>query len=173
MMNEHQRETAFLRQCLHYDDTAQRQELEERLSQAQRDERCVRRAVWLMALLTALAMAGLCYSAVFQAQSMSQLTRSFTSKVFCTLALGSLICLTAFVGLGAIYRKVLDQRREECRRLATKLLESRLGTSHPRPLPGAVKDRENLVNGNEAIASTSEIVKLPSRAEGVRSPLDG
>ena len=66
-MSDHQRETAFLRQCIHYDDTAERHNLDERLTQAQRDERCVRCAVWLMALLTALAMAGLCYSAVFLA----------------------------------------------------------------------------------------------------------
>ncbi len=52
-MSDHQRETAFLRQCIHYDDTAERHNLDERLTQAQRDERCVRCAVWLMALLTA------------------------------------------------------------------------------------------------------------------------
>jgi hypothetical protein len=163
-MSEHQRETEFLRQCLLYEDTAERHELEERLTQAQRDEHCVRRAVWLMVLLTAAAMAGLCYSAVFQAgypQDMSQLTQPFLSKVFCALGLGSLICLTAFVALGAIYRKELDRRREACRRLATKFLESRLGTSCSTPLPGAGKDRENVVNGSEAVVAASEIVKLP------------
>jgi hypothetical protein len=155
-MSEHQRETEFLRRCLLYDDTAERHELEERLTQAQRDERCVRRAVWLMVLLTAGAGAGLCYSALFQAdypQDISQLTQPFLSKVFCALGLGSLICLTAFVGLGAIYRKELDQRREECRRLATRFLESNLGNACPRPLPGAGKDRETVVNRSEAVAS--------------------
>ena len=59
------KDTAFLKQCIGYDDTAERDRLEERIAQDQRNERCVRRAVWLMALLSALAIAGLCYAAVF------------------------------------------------------------------------------------------------------------
>src|SRR2546423_11782526 len=117
-MSDHQRETAFLRQVLLYDDTAERHKLEEVITQLQRNERCVRRAVWLMALFVALAMAGLCYSALFLAdhpQNMSQFVTPFLSKVFCALGLGSLICLVCFVALGAAYRKDLDQRREECR----------------------------------------------------------
>ena len=129
-MSKHEREMAFLRQCLVYDDTGERHKLEESITQLQRNERCVRRAVRLMALLVSLALAGLCYSAVVVAddpESMSQLVARFTSKVFCALGLGSLICLLAFAGLGVVHSSKLDQRREECRRLAAKLLESRLG----------------------------------------------
>jgi formate hydrogenlyase subunit 3/multisubunit Na+/H+ antiporter MnhD subunit len=129
-MSEHQKETAFLRQCLLYDDTDERHKLEERITQAQRDERCVRHALWLMVLLAALAIAGLNYTAVFLEefpQRMSIFATQFIVQFFCVLSLGSLICILAFVGLGMVYRKTLDQRREECRRLATKLLESRLG----------------------------------------------
>ena len=53
-MSEHQRQTAFLRQCLLYDDTEERHRLEVRITQLQRDELSVRRAVWLMALLAVL-----------------------------------------------------------------------------------------------------------------------
>ena len=137
-MSDHQRETAFLRQVILYDDTAERHKLEESITQLQGNERCVRRAVWLMALLVALSMAGLCYSTVFLAdlpQNMSQLVTPLISKVFCAFGLGSLICLVSFLGLAAAYRKHLDQRREECRRLAAKLLESRLGKPRAMPLP--------------------------------------
>jgi len=136
-MSEHQKQTSFLRECLLYDDTPDRHKLEERITKIQCDERCVRRAVWLMALLAALAIAGLCYSVVFLLEyplNMSQLITHFISKVFCALALGSLICILAFMGLGVVYRKELDQRREECRQLARKLMESRLGK------PRALKD---------------------------------
>ena len=129
-MSEHQKQTAFLRQCLLYDDTAECHELEESITQLQRNERCVRRAVRLMALLIAFSMAGLCCSAVIQEndpQSMSKLVTQLAGKVFCALGLGSLICLVAFSGLGVVHRNQLDQRREDCRRLAAKLLESRLG----------------------------------------------
>ena len=140
-MSEHQKQTAFLRQCLLYDDTGERHELEESITQLQRNERCVRRAVCLMALLVALAMAGLCYSAVVPADdphNLSQLVTQFDSKVFCALGLGSLICLVVFTGLGMVHRNKLDQRREECRRLAAKLVESRLGK--PRVLEGTAPE---------------------------------
>ena len=164
MISDYQKETEFLRQCIRYDDTVDRHNLEERITQVQRDERCVRRAVWLMALLAALAMAGLCYAAVFMADyplNLSQFTTTLITKVLCALGVGSLICLLAFTGLGVVYRKELDQRREECRRLATNLLESRLGKPCTMPLPGVVKDRENVVNGSESVASAAETVKLP------------
>jgi len=137
-LSEHQKQTAFLRQCLLYDTTDERHELEESITQLQRNERCVRRAVWVMALMVALALAGLCYYAVALAehsQDMSEfMTQYFTTKVLCALALGSLVCMVAFTGLRMLYRKELDKRREHCRRLAAKLLESRLG--NPRMIEG-------------------------------------
>jgi hypothetical protein len=119
-----------------------------------------------MVLLTALAAAGLCYAAVFQEhhpQNTSQVLTPFIVKVFCALGMGSLICMLAFAGLGVVYRKELDQRREECRRLATKLLESRLGKPRAMPLTGILKEQELMVNHSKAVVSASEIVTLPRR----------
>lgn len=129
-MSEHQKQTEFLRLCLLYDDTAERRKLEDTIVRVQRDERSVRRAVWLMALLAALAMAGLCYAVVFLADhplNPSQLAARLVVRIFCALGGGSLFCLLAFMGLGVVYRRDLDQRREECRQLAIRLIESRLG----------------------------------------------
>jgi hypothetical protein len=153
-MNDHQKETAFLRQCILYDDTEERHRLEERITQILRDERIVRRAVWLMALLSALAMAGLGYAAVFMVDyplNVSQLTTRLLIKGLCALGGGSVICLLVFLGLGAVFRKELDQRREDCRRLALKVLESRLGL--PRVLPPAeiAKALEPILDGNRAV----------------------
>jgi len=144
-MSEQQRETAFLRQLIAYDDTAERHKLEEGITQAQRDERCVRRAVWLMVLLAALAAVGLGYAAVLLGDyphNMSRFVTHFLVKGSCVLGLASLISLLGFVGVGAVYRKNLGQRREECRRLAATLLESRLGRPGTVPLPGIVKEPE-------------------------------
>ena len=97
-MSEHERHTAFLRQCIGYDDTGERHKLEESITQLQGNERCMRRAVWLMALLVALAMAGLCYSAVFLTDyHLLQFGTALISKVLCALGLGSLICLVLFL----------------------------------------------------------------------------
>ena len=144
-MNEHQRQTAFLTQCIRYDDTAKHHSLEEKITELQRDEICVRRAVWLMTLFAGLAMAGLCYAAVFLADyplNLSHLTAQLIIKVLCALGVGSLICLLAFLGLGAIYRKELDQRREECRQLAIKLIESRLGKPGRTPSSALCKEED-------------------------------
>jgi hypothetical protein len=130
MMNDRQRQTEFLRQCLLYDESSERQQLAERTRQVQQNERCVRRAMWLMVLLATLSFAGLAYSAVFLAdfpQNVPGLVTRFITNLFCVMGLGSLICIPAFVGLELVYRKELNQRREECRRLASELLESRLG----------------------------------------------
>ncbi len=147
-MSEHQKQTAFLRQCLIYHDTAERHKLEERITRIQRDERCVRRAIWLMAVLAALAMGSLCYAAVFMADyplNVSQFVTRLVIKALCALGIGSLICLLSFVGLGVVYRRELDQRREECRQVATRLMESRLG----RP---SAKASSTMVNVMEATA---------------------
>lgn len=63
-MSEHEKHTEFLRQCVLYDESARRRKLVENISQLQRDMRCVRRAVWLMAILTAAIMAGLGYGII-------------------------------------------------------------------------------------------------------------
>ena len=89
-MSNHQNETAFLRHCLRYEGSTEHQALDEKIAQIQRDERCVRGAAWLMALLTAVAIAGLCYSAVFVADFPPGKSH-FTVKIFGALGLASLI----------------------------------------------------------------------------------
>jgi len=137
-MSEREKDTAFLKQCILYDDSVERHKLDESITQLQQNERCVRHAVVLMALLIALALAGVCYAVIFlepPPQSMTQLITPLIVRVFCVLGGASLICMLAFGGLGLVYRKELTRRREECRRLATRLLESRVGKPGTLPLP--------------------------------------
>jgi hypothetical protein len=125
-MRDHHQQTEFLKRCLGYDESARCRELKQEITRIQRDERCVQRAVWLMAVLTALAMAGLGYPAILLANFPYSAPQSIVNLV-CTLGVASLISLLVFVIIGMVYRKMLDQRREECRLLVTKLLEARLG----------------------------------------------
>jgi len=137
-MSEHQKDTAFLTQLISYDDTDERRKLAEHIARLQRDERCVRRAIWLMLLVTALALAGIGYGAVFRLHPMTveQFATQFGIKILSALALGSLICVVTFLGLGASYRSELAKRRDECRRLAAKFLEARFGPrAEPIPQP--------------------------------------
>jgi uncharacterized membrane protein len=96
--------------------TPERSQLEERITQVQRNEHCLRRAVGLMGLLTVVAAAGLCYCALFCThfpQNMLQFMMHFLIKVFCALGLASLICLPVFVGFWGVYRQELNRRRED------------------------------------------------------------
>src|SRR5688572_1278002 len=127
-MSEHQKDTEFLTHLISYDDTDERRILAERIACLQRDERCVRRAIWLMVLFAALAVAGICYAAVFlfHPMNLTQFMMQLTIKILCALGLGSLICVLAFQAMCVSYRKELAGTRDECRRLAIKIMEERL-----------------------------------------------
>jgi hypothetical protein len=127
-MSEHQKDTEFLTHLISYDDTDERRILAERIANLQRDERCVRRAIWLMALFAALAVAGICYAAVFlfHPMNLAQFMMQLTIKILCALGLGSLICVLAFHAMCVSYRKELAGTRDECRRLAIRIMEDRL-----------------------------------------------
>ena len=167
-MSEHQKHTEFLRQCILYDESARRQELHEGITQIQRDARCVQRAAWLMAMLTALVVAGLGYAVILMDNFPYNIPQ-FIINIICGLGLGSLISLLAFVGLGMIYRRKLDQQREECRQLVARLLESRLGKPGTTPLRDM---RDNRVSeGNSKTARVANevndsLVKIESAARG-------
>lgn len=67
-----------------------------------------------MTLLTALAIAGLCYSTVFLPdfpQTTAQFFMQFAVKAFAALALASLFCLFTFSALAFLYHKQLEHQR--------------------------------------------------------------
>lgn len=151
-MSEHERETTFLRRCLLYEnDTAERRQLEAAMTEAQHDVRCVRCAVRLMVFLIALAVTGLCSSAILFTEypaTLSQFITPLIVKIFAALSAAALICLLAFAALWMLYRSELDKRREQCRRSITNLLESQVDRSQTaRP-----KKERIAVNGNKVSA---------------------
>ena len=125
-MSEHQNHTEFLRQCLLYDHSSERHQLEEKLTHAQRDLRCVQRAVWLMTRLTTLAAVGLVY-ALLLVDSFPDHTPPIIVNLIYAVCMGSLISLVAFMGLRIVFSRKLDRWRQECRLSVAKFLESRLG----------------------------------------------
>jgi hypothetical protein len=127
-MSEHQKETAFLRHCLRYGGGAEHQAMDEVIVQIQKDERCVRHAVWLMALTAGLTAVGLGYGTVL-IENFPQDASQLIAKIIFALGLASMTSLVVFIGLGVVYRQKLDRRREECRRMISALLESRLGAA--------------------------------------------
>ena len=127
-MSEHEKHTEFLRQCILYDESTRRQELHERITRIQRDARCVRRAMWLMAIVTSLVVAGFLYPAILVENFPYNLPPLIINFV-CALGIGSLISLL---------------HRDECRQLVSRLLEFRLGK------PATTLLRDNHAGENEA-----------------------
>jgi len=85
-----------------------------------------------MAVLIALTLTGLAYATILLENFPYTAPRLIVS-LLCALGVGSLISLLAFVGLGMVYRRRLDRRREECRQVVAKLLEARLGKPDAAP----------------------------------------
>ena len=139
---DHHKHTEFLKHCLRYGEGAGCQELEREIVRLQRDARCVQRAAWLMAVLIALALTGLAYATILLDHFPYNVPQ-FAWSLMCALGLGSLISLVAFTGLGMVYRLKLDLRREECRQMVARLLESRLGNPPAAPLAEPAASNES------------------------------
>src|ERR1041385_3925740 len=128
-MTEHQKETAFLRYVMAFDDTVERRELEERVMRVESDGRCVQRAAVLMALVSVLVAAALAYGVILE-ENFPHAASWFVIDLLCGVGLASLISLVVLMGLSMTYRKKLNRLRAECRHLATRLLEFHFGQPH-------------------------------------------
>jgi len=136
VMNDNERETDFLGHCLLYDDSGEGKELQQRITQVKREERCVRRAMQWLLITALLALSGLCYSMLFMPEhpgTVSPMTRQAINNALSVIGLASLICMLVFRVMVSMYRHELAKRREQCRKMALKLLESRLGTPPAAP----------------------------------------
>jgi len=159
-MNEHQKGTAFLRHCLRYGENAEHEALDRRIIQIQRDERCVRRAIWLTAMLTALALVGFGY-AVLLVDNFPYNQPQIIISLGCALGAGAFISLVVFLCLGMVYRMRLDHRHEECRQLVTRMMDTRLGK------PAAARARESRVGvaNRKTVVAAAGVSIPPAKLE--------
>ena len=124
-----------------------RERLEERRCEVERNMCCIKRALRLMAFLIAFAVVGLGYCTVLipdWPQTLRQFFMFWPVKAHCVLGFASLFCAICFCGLGLVYRRELSWLGEECRRLADEVAvqgEARIiplitGTDNPGPFRG-------------------------------------
>jgi hypothetical protein len=154
-MSEHQKETAFLRNVIAFDDSGERHKLEQKIGEAQRDERCVKRTAWLMAFLGGLGLAGLAYGTLF-AERFPYGDSWLAFKISCTVGLAALISLVMLACFLIGCRQKLNRLREECRRLIMKVLESRLGHPHASLLREGSRRGGERATGQSAASSDSQ-----------------
>lgn len=124
-MMEHNTERAFLKRLIAHDAGKESRQLQESLVQAERDGKCLRRAVLLMGVLFTLSLAGLSYCAILLPDVFSK-PGHLIMRGLCYLALGSLISEGAFLGYSLWHRAVVSRLHRECRRLVLALAQSGL-----------------------------------------------
>jgi hypothetical protein len=130
--NQRQKEMSFLRHLMLYDNSDEGRKMDEQIRRTEGNERCVRRAMFVMAILAALALTGLGYSMVLL-DDFFQNRFQLAIRLFCALGLASGLSLTAFLVIWFTSRAELDEQREQCRRLVTRIVEARLGKAHDVP----------------------------------------
>ena len=155
-MSERQKETRFLKTLILNEDSEHGRQLQEKITRAEKDERCIRGAVFVVLLLVLLAISGLGYSAVLVPQ-FKHFSSHLATKVCCAVGLGSLICLCIFIGYWFWYRALSNRVYEECRRFLRAALEGKLkesnatvGTSHPHNQNSSVSQRETVQSKDDA-----------------------
>ena len=102
------------------------------------------------------------YSAVLLPQFFDNATHVVV-QFFSALGLGSMMCLTVFLGLWFWYRGNVNRIHEECRRVITAMLESRLQKPAATFYPVVVDDRDLKVSVTRTSAQSThvELIHLP------------
>jgi hypothetical protein len=126
-MSEHQRHTAFLKRLVSFGDTRDCKELLERIQNAERDERSVRRKISGLILLVLLSIIGFGYVKLFAPDHFFYAWPVLV-RLFSVLSLGAVIGLVFFTGFWCWCRAVLNGLRDEARRLVQPILEQKLET---------------------------------------------
>jgi hypothetical protein len=94
-------------------------------------------------MLGALVVAILGYGTIMVA-NFPYNTSHLIINLISAVGIGVLVSLLAFMGLWVVYRWKLDLRREECRQMVAKLLQSHFGK------PPAKSLQDNLTNEGDA-----------------------
>jgi len=114
-MSEHQRQTAFLKALILEEDTEEHRQLQEKIQQAERDERCICRAVRLVGVVSLLSLASLGYLAVLLPGFFDN-SSHILIKFFAALSLGSAMCFVVFLGFWLWHRGLVNRALEDGRR---------------------------------------------------------
>jgi hypothetical protein len=132
-MSEHHEHTEFLKHCLRYDTSSERDHMLKMLVHLQQELRIFRRATNLLIVLMVPA-AGALFFSNFLLASLSASAQRQIVNLLVAILLGSVICLLAFVILRCSLRRKLFGQREKCRELVKRLLEEKLELGEKRKL---------------------------------------
>jgi uncharacterized membrane protein len=129
-MSENQKQTEFLKACLHFDDSSKSHKLAETITRIQKDERGAQYGLKVTGNVAVVAVVGLAYSAIFldyYPEDFLGFTSHLIAQIFCVMGLVSILCLLIFAYIASVHRKELNRRHMECREAITTFLESHFG----------------------------------------------
>jgi hypothetical protein len=152
-ITEYRRQVAFLKTLLSLSETDEHRQLQERLAQAEKNEHCLLCACRLVGMLGALGLMGLGYSAVLLPEFFHN-SPHLLVQFFSALGLGSAMCLVVFLGLWLYYRGAANRIHDECRRIVTRMLESRLRLPEHAFFPTIVENPDVRVSAVQFITYT-------------------
>jgi hypothetical protein len=127
-MLEHETQAAFLKVLIAYEAGEASLRLRDDLAKAERERKCIRRAILLTVMLFILSVSGLSYCALLLPHVYSNPSH-FATVILSVLALASLICQLEFFGYLLWHRVAANRLLKECRRRVLLLAEPRLRAS--------------------------------------------
>lgn len=114
-MTAHKQPGTFLKVLVRHLKREERRPLGDELAQAERAEKCIRRAVFLMIVLLLGSVAGMAYCAILLPEVFHDPNHLLMRSWF-VLGLGSLISQVVFLGYLLWHRTTVTRLRGECRR---------------------------------------------------------
>lgn len=115
-MSQREQETEFLRQMLVREDSAERQQLQSQLDEAEQRLRCIRRMTGFVAFLMAFSAVGVGYGMVFL-PGIIERRPHFLLQFFYTVLTGCLISLAVYSVTWLWQSHLANHLRERCRQM--------------------------------------------------------
>ena len=131
-MSKREKQTAFLRALVVHAAPAPSPPLLERITRAEREEKCSRRAFRLVLILGSLAAFGQFYLSLLAPESLGKPSH-FASRSLSALFAASLVSGAAFLACWFWHRALLDRAHEESRRFIITSMPPRMETGDPAP----------------------------------------
>ena len=129
----HKKTGAFLKALIINLSSEECLQLYDMLDKAEREEKCIRRAVFLMVVLLMISVAGLGYCALLVPEVFRNPTHPLMRSLS-VLGLGSLISQVVFLGYLLSHRTGLARLHKECQRRVLALARAQLkATAAPNP----------------------------------------
>jgi hypothetical protein len=127
-MTERQKESAFLKDLLRGEENETCTRLHSQIIKSEQNEKCVRCALFTVATMGLLSLAGVGYSAVLLPDFFNNAT-PFLVRLFTALTLACALCLAVYVSLWFSYRATTNQLLGEVRRFVLASAQSKHLTS--------------------------------------------